>query len=190
MVKLYDALGHTAMMARFEKRQEAWRQVGEPWRVMVGRNGLGKEREGDGKTPTGIFLLEDVYGYRQTATKMPFFLMADDNLICVDDTRSRYYNRIVDKRRVVKDFGSYETMHREDGLYEIVVTMGYNREKTPGKGSCIFLHIANGDKPTAGCVAMEKKRLSALVAWLDPAKKPVIVVERWTPAARFARLYR
>ncbi len=186
MVKVFDATGHAAKMARFEKDGSGWKQVGASWRVVIGRNGLGKEREGDGRTPTGIFGLGEVYGNRVVETPMPFFLTADRKLICVDDAASRYYNRIVDRSRIVKDFGSFEEMYREDGLYDIVVTLGYNTQHEPGRGSCIFLHIANGDRPTAGCIAMTKERLEALVKWLDPKKRPVVVIERWRPAARFA----
>jgi len=186
MVEVFDAQGHRAKMARYEKDGSGWKRVGGAWSVVVGRNGLGKEREGDGKTPVGIFPLGDVYGYRGVETAMPFFLTSDRHLICVDDTASRYYNRIVDRTRIVKDYESFEEMRRKDDLYEIVITVGYNASNRPGKGSCIFLHIAAGDRPTAGCVAMPKERLEALVKWLDPKKRPVIVIERWMPAARFA----
>ena len=188
MVKVFDAAGHTAKMVRYEKHGSEWRQAGDAWRVVIGRNGLGKEREGDGKTPVGIYRLGDVYGYRAVETAMPFFLTADRKLICVDDAASRYYNRIVDRTRIVEDFSSFEEMRRKDDLYEIVVTVGYNPGNEKGKGSCIFLHIANAEKPTAGCIAMSREKLALLAKWLDPQKRPVIVIERWKPSARFAYL--
>ncbi|WP_457598906.1 L,D-transpeptidase family protein [Hydrogenimonas sp.] len=187
LVKVYDAQGHGAKMAWFERHGEGWRQVSAEWPVTIGRNGLGKEREGDGKTPTGLYPLGDVYGYETIDTKMPFF-RSDEKLVCVDDSASRYYNRIVDKIRVIEDFSSFEQMRRDDNLYRYVVTVGYNRTRIPGRGSCIFIHIANGDKPTAGCIGMPEKALEKLVRWLDPKKRPVILIERWKPAARFARL--
>jgi L,D-peptidoglycan transpeptidase YkuD (ErfK/YbiS/YcfS/YnhG family) len=116
---------------------------------------------------------------------MPFFRIHPD-LICVDDSDSRYYNRIVDRRYVKNDYRSYEKMLRPDGLYRLVVTVGYNRQHLRRKGSCIFMHVANGTRPTAGCIAMKEEVLHQVVRWLDPAKKPVIVIERWIPAARFA----
>jgi len=188
MVKVYNAHGHTAALAWFEKRGDAWVQVSDEWEVSVGREGLGKTKEGDGKTPVGVFALGEVYGYRKTPTPMPFF-QSDEHLVCVDDAQSRYYNRIVDRRRVLEDFKSFENMRRADNLYALLVTVGYNRENVPGRGSCIFLHIRRKDKgPTAGCVALPIEAMKKLVSWLDPAKRPVIVIERWTPGARFARL--
>ena len=167
MVKITHAVGHTARAVWYEKGDEGWVQVSDEWQVTIGRNGLGKEKEGDGKTPVGVYRLHDVYGYGFVATKMPFF-KSDEELLCVDDAESRYYDRIVDSRRVVKDFKSFERMKRADDLYAIVVTMGYNEEKVPGKGSCIFLHIRNGDQPTAGCIGFPKEALKKLVGWLDP----------------------
>ena len=175
-VRVYRVSGYHAALAWYEKEAGRWRRVGEVDTVNVGRNGVGKEKEGDGRTPVGVFALKDVYGYGDVETKMPFFL-AIERVICVDDSRSRYYNRIVDKARVKRDFGSFEKMRRDADLYRIVVTVGYNEERIPGKGSCIFLHVANGSKATAGCVAMPLEALRRIVAWLDPVRRPVLVVE-------------
>lgn len=187
MVKIFDAQGTRAKMARYEKRAEGWVQIGDSVVVNIGRNGLGKTKEGDGKTPVGVYPLDRVYAYHDLNTSMPLF-RSDENLLCVDDADSRYYNRIVDRRRVIEDFNSYETMKRNDDLYEMLVTVGYNPDHIPGRGSCIFIHVADGDKPTAGCISMKKSDLEALIKWLDPHKRPVIIIERWIPDLRFASL--
>ncbi|WP_286337421.1 L,D-transpeptidase family protein [Hydrogenimonas cancrithermarum] len=174
-MKVFDVRGYHARLARFEKVHGVWHRVGDAWPVSIGRNGIGKEREGDGKTPAGYYGLEDVYGYHDIQTAMPFFLSTNDT-ICVDDSRSRYYNRIVEASNVKKDYRSFEWMRRDDALYEVVVTVGYNQARRPGRGSCIFLHIASGDKPTAGCVAMKRDRMVELVQWLDPKQVPFILV--------------
>ena len=175
VVKVCDAVGHRAKLLRYRRKGGIWQQVGKAWDVSIGRNGLGKEREGDGKTPVGIFPLEDVYGYHDLPTSMPFFRSTPET-ICVDDSHSRYYNRIVETSMVKQDYESFEKMRRGDGLYEMVVTVGYNKERVPMRGSCIFLHIANGTAPTAGCIAMKRDQMRSLVEWLDPAAHPVLVV--------------
>ena len=162
-------------MALYEKSGEKWRRVTEVWSVSIGRNGVGKRKEGDGKTPLGIYSLNEVYGYEDLNTSMPFYLSTEKTL-CIDDVNSRYYNRIVGSEAVKRDYKSFEYMRRRDGLYEIVITVGYNPHNIPGKGSCIFLHISSGDKPTAGCVAMKKERIKRLVEWLDPKMEPLIVI--------------
>jgi len=175
LVKVFDIQGYHARLIRFEKVNGRWQRVGKAWDVVVGRNGVGKEREGDGKSPTGYYSLEDVYAYHDLQTAMPLFLSTKDT-ICVDDSHSRYYNRIIEAYHVKKDYQSFEWMRRKDNLYEVVVTVGYNQARQPGKGSCIFLHIANGDKPTAGCVAMKRHQILELVEWLDPKKYPWILI--------------
>ncbi len=176
LVKVFDVKGSSARLARFDRDDNGtWRPNSEVWSVNIGKNGIGKESEGDGKTPSGSYFIEEVYGYEDIETKMPFFI-SDREMICVDDSDSRYYNLVVDSSRVKKDYKSFEYMKREDDLYAVVVTIGYNKKRHPMKGSCIFFHIANGKKPTAGCIAMTKKEMMEFVKWLDPKKSPAVLI--------------
>lgn len=64
-------------------------------------------------------------------------------------------------------------MWREDRLYDAVVVVGYNdRERGRGLGSAIFMHIArsrgNRFEPTEGCVALRRKDLERLLAFIGP----------------------
>jgi hypothetical protein len=43
------------------------------------------------------------------------------------------------------------------------------------RGSAIFLHI-NGAGSTAGCVSLRRADLLTVLKWLDPAKRPRIVM--------------
>ena len=82
-----------------------------------------------------------------------------------DDPRSSTYNRLV---HVPNDW-SAEKMWREDGLYDLVVVVGYNDDPPEGEwGSAIFLHVAREDyAPTRGCVAFSLADL-LLKASLNP----------------------
>jgi L,D-peptidoglycan transpeptidase YkuD (ErfK/YbiS/YcfS/YnhG family) len=95
----------------------------------------------------------------------------------VDDPASASYNRIVDEATVEKDWSSAEDMRRPDDLYRLLVVVGHNDAPvTPGGGSCIFLHLrASPGSTTAGCTAFDPAPMEALVRWLDPAKRPVLV---------------
>jgi D-alanyl-D-alanine dipeptidase len=56
----------------------------------------------------------------------------------------------------------------------------------PGVGSCVFLHIWSGPSSwTAGCTAMAQEQLEPILAWLDPAKSPLLVQ---LPAAQYKKL--
>jgi L,D-peptidoglycan transpeptidase YkuD (ErfK/YbiS/YcfS/YnhG family) len=65
-------------------------------------------------------------------------------------------------------------MRRTDGLYDWVIVVGHNEARTPGAGSCIFLHVGAG--PTAGCTAMAKPALAELLAWLEPETAVFLVL--------------
>jgi L,D-peptidoglycan transpeptidase YkuD (ErfK/YbiS/YcfS/YnhG family) len=67
-------------------------------------------------------------------------------------------------------------MWREDHLYDLVAVLGYNdRPVVPGKGSAIFLHLAQPDySATQGCVAMAMDDLLAAIEQLKPGDQAVI----------------
>ena len=57
-------------------------------------------------------------------------------------------------------------MWRDDALYDVVVVIGHNDSpQVPGRGSAIFMHLAHEDyAPTAGCVALARNDLLAVLA--------------------------
>ena len=63
-----------------------------------------------------------------------------------------------------------EALWLEDAVYDLIVVIGYNfAPVVPGAGSAIFLHVARPDfSPTAGCVAIDKAALVALMPLLGP----------------------
>ncbi len=149
--------------------------------AVIGKNGIAKEgekREGDGKTPSGNYKITTLFGKEPLEkSKMPF-IKTTQNLYCVDDPKSKYYNRIVDSKKIERDFDSFEYMLRDDGQYDIGAVIGYNEEGKKKMGSCIFIHIQKNDgSPTAGCVAMSKEDLTSLLNRLDISKNPHIRIE-------------
>ncbi len=78
----------------------------------------------------------------------------------------RNYNRPV---RLPYPAG-HERMWREDGLYDLVIVLGYNdRPRSLGRGSAIFMHLARADyAPTAGCIALSRADMLKLLGWLRP----------------------
>lgn len=179
-----------AVLTRYEKEQNSYKHIGEKIIVNIGRSGLAwgigengltpkpdepLKREGDGKAPAGIFKISKAFGYASTVkTKMPY-LQADKELICVDDSNSRDYNKILDKSRS-DDPKSFEWMKRDDDLYKIGLVVEHNSIAKKGAGSCIFFHIRKSeDAPTAGCSAMKEEDLDAIIKWLDPTKEPKVV---------------
>ena len=55
-------------------------------------------------------------------------------------------------------------MFRQDTKYDLVIILDYNfKIPISGKGSAIFIHITNNYKPTAGCIALNRKDLLILL---------------------------
>ncbi|PKN17289.1 MAG: hypothetical protein CVU71_17315 [Deltaproteobacteria bacterium HGW-Deltaproteobacteria-6] len=162
-----------------EKQDSTWRQAMEPIDAVVGRNGFapsGQKREGDGRTPSGLYRLGTAFGYTASAvTKMPYRqAMADD--VWVDDVGAPDYNRWV-KQNETRAL-SYEKMKRDDHLYQYGMVIEYNTDPViKGYGSAIFLHIwAGSGSSTAGCVAVSEEDMLKILAWLDPAAAPAILI--------------
>lgn len=194
----WDAVEGTLWRFQRSEGGKNWQAVGMPTPVVVGKNGLAWgaglippdglmppgsdypiKKEGDGKAPAGIFRLSSSFGYsneKKPEWKMPYISLTP-SVECVDDSQSKFYNRIVDKSQVSQDWNSAEHMRRADDLYRWGVVVDHNASPTrPGSGSCIFLHIWRGPgQGTVGCTAMAQENLESILAWLDPAKNPVLV---------------
>jgi L,D-peptidoglycan transpeptidase YkuD (ErfK/YbiS/YcfS/YnhG family) len=168
-----------ASVYALEKKEGRWIKTLGPFKGSIGKNGFappGEKREGDGKSPSGVFLLGTAFGYSETPpTRMPYRQAAQDDL-WVDDINAPDYNRWVKKDATRA--ASFEVMRRKDNLYEYGIVVEYNtRPVVKGMGSAIFIHVHRGEGvPTAGCVALAKGDLLRILQWLDPKTAPVIVM--------------
>ncbi len=185
-------------LRRFERDslRGAWREVGEPVPIVVGRSGMGwgkglhperpaagpVKREGDGRAPAGAFRLGSAFGYASASAvpwiRMPY-LRSTESFRCVDDVKSAYYNRVVDSAVVEKDWtGNVERMRLDDDRYKLgaIVEHNWGAQTRAGDGSCIFLHIWSGPgQGTAGCTAMSEVAIRDVLRWLDPDLSPTLV---------------
>jgi L,D-peptidoglycan transpeptidase YkuD (ErfK/YbiS/YcfS/YnhG family) len=195
VLSVSESWGATAARVRRYERAaaaEPWKQVGGDVAASLGRRGLGwgrglhpagldgpPKREGDGKSPAGVFDLRLATGYAAgppPGTKLRY-RMATPTLRCVDDPASGFYNQLVDEAEVKKAWSSAEDMRRPDDLYRLVVWVGHNDApvEAPG-GSCIFLHLrSSATATTEGCTAFDRASMETLFRWLDPALRPVLV---------------
>lgn len=178
LVKNADPSSVRVVIFTLEKDAGGWRFVSGPIKGNIGWNGFaasGTKREGDGKTPSGIYPLGTVFGYAPSInTRMPYRQATKDDF-WVDDVNSPFYNRWVTGN---VGAASAEKMRREDDLCKYGIVVEYNTNPIiKGYGSAIFFHIWRGEGvPTVGCVAMAEEDIVKLIAWLDPEKKPVAVM--------------
>jgi hypothetical protein len=203
----WDAVG--GHLQRFERSKAGgrWRRVGGPIAIVVGTKGMGwglgltptdftetrdpldpVKKEGDGKSPAGVFGIGSAFGYADRAPlgwKLHYTTLTP-TVECVDDSSSHFYNTIVDRARTTPDWNSSEKMASAGISYRWGAVIEHNPEAAPRGGSCVFLHIWSGpDHGTAGCTAMPQEQLEPILAWLDPAKMPILVQ---MPAANYKRL--
>jgi L,D-peptidoglycan transpeptidase YkuD (ErfK/YbiS/YcfS/YnhG family) len=132
----------------------------------LGRSGTRVlKREGDGATPAGSFALFEVFynpaRTRRPVTRLPIQVIARFDGWC-DAAGDRNYNR----RVRLPYSASAENLHRDDGLYDVVVVLDYNiLPRVRNRGSAIFMHVARpGFLPTEGCIALCRADLMRVLA--------------------------
>ena len=129
------------------------------FKCCIGRNGVSKnKREGDKKTPIGSFTIENLY-YRpdrikKPSTKLRCIKIKKNMGWCDDPLDNKNYNKLV----VIKKNTKCEKLYRKDHKYDLMIPIKYNYFRPiKYKGSCIFVHLTNDYKSTAGCIAVKKK---------------------------------
>lgn len=157
--------------------------------VNIGKHGLGwgigeiklkqkkgepTKKEGDKKAPAGVFKLTSTFGYAKKESFSLNYTHLTKNLICVDDSNSKDYNKIIQMPKIKPN--SFEQMRRDDGQYELGVVVLHNKEQVKQAGSCIFLHVEKFKKAsTAGCTSMSLDEIREINSWLDGSKNPILI---------------
>ncbi len=147
------------------------------WAVpcVVGSGGLvaaSVKREGDRKTPIGVFPLR--YGLFKPIPALRFlqtvsfpFVPCSDDMIWEEDGPD--YNRLVFADGADR-LGDRLARPRDHDLFNVIVPIGYNDAVAEaGRGSALFVHAARPDMSgTAGCVALRPDDLLELARRLKP----------------------
>ena len=143
------------------------------FRCCIGKNGLSKKkREGDKKTPTGRFSIENLY-YRSDRIKKPTTKLKCIKIKkimgwCDDPLNQKNYNKLVLLNKGIK----CEKLCRKDHKYDLIIPIKYNYLKPiKFKGSCIFIHLTNNYKATAGCIGLKKKDFLIMIKLINKKTK-------------------
>ena len=191
-------------LRRFVRKADGWHEVGAAWPVTIGKSGAAwgiglsqprrdghpVKREGDGRSPAGVFAIGEAFGYSDHAdTALEYVPMHADSY-CVDVSGSPYYNRIVREsvagKAAVKDASEHmrlDLVNNGDQRYRLGFVIEHNPRQKPMAGSCIFAHLwKRPGAPTVGCTAMAAPDMDILTGWLKPGEHPVFVLlprEAW-----------
>jgi L,D-peptidoglycan transpeptidase YkuD (ErfK/YbiS/YcfS/YnhG family) len=189
-----------ATVRAYERRSDGtWQSVLEATPARIGYSGMvlaGDRRQGTGKTPIGAFPIVTTFGrLADPGTEMAYVKFDRNDAWTYNPRSPSTYNLFQTANRSWRSFGNYvEQLWSYGSQYNYVAVMDYNlpkgeirtgadgvrRAANPAntrKGGGIFLHVSNG-KPTAGCIAIPQAQMAKVMRWLDPEKKPIVVVAR------------
>ena len=143
------------------------------FRCCIGKNGSTRnKKEGDKKTPRGIFEIENLY-FRKDRKNKPNTLLKcveiKKNMGWCNDIRiPKKYNKLIKINKKTK----YEKLNRKDYKYDFLIPIKYNFKKPiSGLGSCIFIHLTKNYRPTAGCVALSEKDFLIMLKLINKKSK-------------------
>ena len=147
------------------------------WRMImstpgfIGKNGLGKTKEGDGMTPVGTFTFNRAFGIASAPGCAIAYVQADENTYWSGDVNDgMHYNELVS----IQDLPDLDTENSEHILdypyeYQYCLNISYNADGTPDAGSAIFLHCLGDRKPrTGGCVAIPMDQMYFVMQHVSP----------------------
>lgn len=143
-----------------------------------GKNGITSDkREGDLKTPAGIFELGFAFGICDNPGTGLDYIKINNSMYWVDDVNSEHYNKFVDVSKNKADFKSGEHLIEYPGLYDHGIVIEYNKNCIREKGSAIFLHCTdNFKKYTSGCIAVEKIFMIKILKAITKKENSVIAI--------------
>ena len=137
----------------------------------IGKKGFNSsKKEGDYSTPKGVFNLKKLYFRRDRVgtpeCKIQKKIIKKNMAWCDDPNHLKYNTEILTFNKINK-----ENLYRADFRYDYLITISHNEKKIPFKGSAIFIHLTKDYKPTAGCIALQKKDFLILLKLINKKTK-------------------
>ena len=111
--------------------------------AVVGKNGPGKQSEGDTKTPLGTWIIGEAYGINDNpGSIVPYTKVTDDMYWCATGSNGKKYNTLI-YRSDDPDADYSEDEHLIDYpvVYNYLLDLGYNKAGAPYAGNAIFLKL-------------------------------------------------
>lgn len=129
----------------------------------VGQNGINKKKEGDRKTPTGVFHVTMAFGRKKSPGTAGISYTKLNKYHYWSGERATY-NTFVDVRTLGRRSVAGEHLINYNPQYNYAMAFDFNAAGVYKKGSAIFLHCTKtGRNFTAGCVAVPQKYMKKIV---------------------------
>ena len=147
------------------------------FRCSIGKLGFTKnKKEGDKKTPRGIFDIGNLY-YRKDkhskpTTKLKCIAIKKSMGWCDDPKNKKYYNKLIKIKKNIK----HETLYRKDSKYDFIIPIKYNSKTIKlERGSAIFIHLTKDYKKTLGCIALKENDFLILLKLINKKTKIKVI---------------
>ncbi len=167
---IVEHTGGSEALARYYLKQDdgRWKLSGR-CKAFIGKNGIGKTREGDAKTPVGELRPLRAFGILPNpGTVLPWIDVRPGTIAC--DEEGPCYNRILQ----LAGWGngdqtdiSGEYMWEISPEYDYGLETDFNKECVWPLGSAIFIHCKGAKSWTGGCVALEKRLMKKILTTAD-----------------------
>lgn len=166
------AVGDTTAYISMHEKNEAgeWKEL-MTTPGFIGRNGLGKTKEGDGRTPVGTFSFNAAFGIAEDpGCAIPYKKVSETDYWSGDAREGYHYNQMVSLDDLPDlDVDASEHLIHYTTEYQYCLNISYNESGTPGAGLAIFLHCPSAHKPfTSGCVAIPKEQMLTVMQQVQP----------------------
>ena len=167
-----------AIVVALERKNKRWKIKLSAVEASIGKNGFAlaaEKQEGDGKSPTGIFALGQLFTYEASVNTPLNYIQTNAEDKWIDDPNHENYNTYIRGNTNAK---SFEHLKLSSIDYKYCMVIEYNTHPViKGKGSAIFFHLATPSyDPTAGCVAIKESDMDKILLWLDPNKQKAILM--------------
>ena len=145
--------------------------------AVVGKNGPGKQSEGDTKTPLGTWEIGEAYGINDDpGSIVPYTKVTDDMYWCATGSNAKKYNTLIYKSDDPDaDYSEDEHLIDYPVVYNYLLDLGYNKAGAPYAGNAIFLHCWRGpDSRTGGCVGIAEENMKKVLHTVTPGTSVTI----------------
>lgn len=145
--------------------------------AVVGKNGPGKQSEGDAKTPLGTWVIGEAYGINDDpGSLVPYTKVTDDMYWCATGSNGKKYNTLIYRSDDPSaDYSEDEHLIDYPVVYNYLLDLGYNKAGAPYAGNAIFLHCWKDENyPTGGCVAVAEENMITILQTVTPGTSVTI----------------
>jgi len=140
--------------------------------AFIGQKGLGKQKEGDLKTPTGEFNITQAFGIKDNpGTKLKYIKATDTIYACDEDCK--YYNQIIDTNKT-KHQCEGEHLLRFKPEYNYGLCIDYNKENIYPNGSNIFINVKGNNVYSTGSIEVDEDSMIILIQNATTRTKVII----------------